>query len=293
MACKLCGRTAVYDLVCEKDGNKAAELCDGPMCQFDLWRLRPNEPRSCIPLMNGECTCGAALQQVRAGSGRLAYRFNNATRAVFRMGYHPVEAYSDGWEKHSQIVSDASSLLAEWQSVAKKQRGNEAWESSAPEDGKCSGQSWDSIDEGMDVAGEIADVDNNYNREGCTLWKASDYDSGQVIGILIMWDKDDLLSWGDLSGMAEVGGLEDFLRREKVWRGIRWLVGHPNVKGAGEALMAKVDELHRQSGHPYMSVIAASSSVLWYKSRGFCVLAPSRCEENGECGCQVMVKKLS
>ncbi len=297
MACKICDKKAVYDLVCEREGcgAKAAEICNGPMCQFDLWRVRKNERRSCIPLMNGECEiCGAALQQVLTGSGQRAYRFNNATRAVFRTGHHRVEQYTDGWEEGSKIVSDALHLLGEWQSLAKAQRTErETWKSSEKGDDRCSGDDWNTIDEGMDVATEIASVEKNGRRKECSLWKVSDSESGKVIGILIMWPFVEI-PLDQLTTSKHVDELSVAVEYKKVWHGIRWLIGHPTVKGAGEALIAQADAMHRECRMPWMHVIGAASSAVWYASKGFKVLAPSECESEGtDCGCQVMVKKLA
>lgn len=270
MACKICDGASAYELTCENGCGKAAELCNSPLCQFDLWRVRPNEPPSCIPLMNGKCHCGANLQQVLLGNDRFAYRFNNANRAVFRTGYHTVEEYR-AWEDGSQIVKDARLLRAAWEARALNER--ESIERPPKEDHECSGIGWNQLDEGMDVATEIANVKGNSQRDKCTLWRAVEHGSTKVIGILIMWNP------GPMDRDLEFG--------------IRWLVGHPDAKGAGEALMAQANALHRQARFRAapMTVISARSSVSWYRSQGFALVEPCCCEDGEHpCGCQSMAK---
>lgn len=179
-----------------------------------------------------------------------------------------------GWDEGSQIVKDAEKLRVAWVNEAKRVRGSQNWESSEPEENMCSGEDWLPCDEGMDVAGEIADVESQAGRdeEGITLWRAYVFPS-KAVGILItqhaVSDEDH----------AELG--------------IRWLIGHPTIKGAGAVLMAKADELHRTVKYKNspMHVTASASSVKWYKSKGFKDMGPAKCHDDvTPCGCRIMQK---
>ncbi len=186
-----------------------------------------------------------------------------------------VRKYADGWKKGSQIVKDAKSLRLAWENAAKRKRGEVNWKSSEPEENMCSGENWEPIDEGMDVAREIEDVDSQENRdeEGNTFWRAYRFPS-EAVGILITQNA---VEHGD--GKVELG--------------IRWLVGHPTIKGAGTVLMAKADELHRTAKYKEspMHVIASASSVGWYKSKGFEVESFAKCnDDETPCGCVIMKK---
>ncbi|WP_375760076.1 hypothetical protein [Corallococcus exercitus] len=186
-----------------------------------------------------------------------------------------------GWNTGSQLVNDAKSLFRAWLHKAKQDRG-ENWRS-PPLDNEdlCSGANWAPVDEGMDVTRQIVKVNTQHGRNeaGVTLWRA--YGDGpfgpMVVGILIMQnavsrDNDD--------------GVEHEL-------GIRWLVGHPTIRGVGAALMAKADALHQTA--PYrrfpMHVTASRSSVTWYQRNGFTVVEPATCnDEDTSCGCSIMIK---
>ena len=183
-----------------------------------------------------------------------------------------VEAYSGGWEKRSPIVKDAGILRLAWEKKAWDERGT--LDRTEPDENMCSAGDWTSTDEGIDVAREIEDVDSQFGRSDkeVTLWKAYRFGS-EVVGILITWD-------------AESDGEHSEL-------GIRWLVGHPTVKGPGTVLMAKADELHRSvkyNQYP-MHVTAAASSVTWYESKGFVKKTAATCNDNETpCGCVIMQK---
>jgi hypothetical protein len=275
MPCKICDGTPVFDLICEKCGSVAAQLCGGPMCQFDLWRNRPNDVPSVIPLMNGKCTCGGNLNQVEAGAKKWAFRFNTSKKPVFRTGYHKVEECN-----REQIVQAAKALRIAWEDEAKRKRGKE-WGSPETAAHECSTAKWDQIDEGMDVAGAIEKNDENDN---ATFWWVKEYGSDQVIGVLVL-DKEDEVT-NDLTNASEIR-----FPKNGFWSGIRKIVGHPHAKGAGEALMAKVDEIHRKSRQKYMTVIAAMSAAKWYMDRGFHPIGLSDCNDEGQaCGCVIMIK---
>lgn len=55
--CAICDRPALKALACGKCRGPAGYVCDGRLCQPELWALKPHEPRSVIPLMN--CLCEA------------------------------------------------------------------------------------------------------------------------------------------------------------------------------------------------------------------------------------------
>ena len=62
MNCKICGQPPTQALVCTTCNKAVAHLCDGFLCQPKIWRLRPDKPRSCVPLLNFECeTCQNTL----------------------------------------------------------------------------------------------------------------------------------------------------------------------------------------------------------------------------------------
>ena len=126
----------------------------------------------------------------------------------------------------------------------------------------------------MDVAGEIADLESQEgrNEDGITLWKAYRFPS-EAVGILMT---------------QNACSSED-----QVELGIRWLVGHPTMKGAEVVLMAKADELHRTAKYAKspMHVTASASSVGWYKTKGFVVTEPATCNDDvTPCGCAMMQK---
>lgn len=186
-----------------------------------------------------------------------------------------VSAYAEAWEKDSQIVKDAQSIRVAWELKAKEKRGLVNWKSSKPPLHKCSGVGWEPVDEGMDVAREIADVDSQEGRtaDGVTLWRAHSVTSVATVGILILEH-----------AVLHFPGAE---------LGIRWLVGHPTTRGAGSALMAKADEIHRKAEYKDspMHVTAAASSVPWYESKGFERRRAATCnDEDTECGCVIMEK---
>lgn len=185
-----------------------------------------------------------------------------------------VMRYADGWNKGSKIVEDAERLHSAWTDEAIRVRGLQNWKGREPEKNICSGEGWTSIDEGMDVAGEIADLDSQEgrNEDGITLWKAYRFPS-EAVGILIT---------------QNACSSED-----QVELGIRWLVGHPTMKGAGVVLMAKADELHRTAKYAKspMHVTASASSAGWYKTKGFVVTEPATCNDDvTPCGCAMMQK---
>lgn len=185
-----------------------------------------------------------------------------------------VSEYDDGWERGSDIVADAQDLHEVWVKQAKLERGVD-YKSPDPPENKCSGNTWGPIDEGMDVSAEIAAVDRQLNRagSGVTLWRASCFGHFGAVGILITQHAHE---HGDEAELA-----------------IRWLIGHPTKKGAGSALMDKVDALHQQRRYRKypMHVTAAASSVSWYQSKGFQIQMPARCEsEDVPCGCVDMLK---
>jgi hypothetical protein len=184
-----------------------------------------------------------------------------------------VSAYADAWVAKSEIVKDAENLYTQWLLQALNQRGASHFGMPAPPKGRCSGASWGSLDEGMNVAESIADLSQPGRGDpGVTLWRASCFGHFGAVGILITWhavENDD-----------------------ETELGIRYLVGHPTKKGAGAALMAKVDELHRSIKYRKypLHVTAAASSVQWYASKGFVVQGDAECNDEGPCGCKRMSK---
>jgi len=189
-----------------------------------------------------------------------------------------VAKYTGTWDVGQPIVQDALAIRAAWVALARRRRGS-SYRKADPREGRCSEEDWDQMDEGMDVSAEIADVDANVDRNTADVQLFRAYYEGKedvTIGILIL----------DASGTRTDNGLHDQLV-------IRWLVGHPDGKGAGQALMAVATQVHGNSQYKQKSMLvtSAASAVLWYVKQGFAKLARSDCYDVGtHCGCWEMAK---
>ena len=112
--------------------------------------------------------------------------------------------------------------------------------------GKPSGRNWDQEDEGVEVAMDMAKENHEPFDEEKGQWriKAVNKDTGELVGVLIVEDAEPLY--------------------------LRWLIGNPEIKGGGSALLAAVKKLLLQEDTAdSIEVDSAYSAKDAYTKSGF------------------------
>jgi hypothetical protein len=141
----------------------------------------------------------------------------------------------------------------------------EAWEDVRNRKGKDSSPSWDQIEEGHDVSQELS---NSAEEEGYAefeessnqaIFTAYDAQSNTPIGIIVI----------------EKRTTVDFPRHNddnnKKWY-LRWLIGHPTLKGAGGLLLTMALNYVREQSGTAVWVESAPSAEGWYRGKSFVAL---------------------
>lgn len=113
--------------------------------------------------------------------------------------------------------------------------------------GKPSGRNWDQYDEGVNVATDVADEEHEpFVKEGQWRIKAVNEETDELVGVLIV----------------ETAENEDPLY-------LRWLIGNPEIKGGGSALLAAVKILLNEKPGSSIGVTSAYSAKDSYIKAGF------------------------
>lgn len=168
-----------------------------------------------------------------------------------KKGYEINLNYLKSWD--SYVDSLAMGLHFSWgEAIIKKGRQPKR----NPPEGRCSGESWTVEDEGYDVAIEIANEEEEYRKHDDfqEVWEAE-----------AVWGPDNR----DNIGLMIVEKREDIEEASRVFLYIRYLIGSPEHKGAGSALMRKAKEIAKNLGLESIRVDAAGASMGWYKRKGF------------------------
>jgi len=109
---------------------------------------------------------------------------------------------------------------------------------------KPSGRNWDQYDEGVNVATDVAsETHAPFDGNGQWRIKAVNEETGELVGVLIVENQDPLY--------------------------LRWLIGNPEIKGGGSALLAAVKKLLSQHSSNAVQVTSAYSAKDSYTKAGF------------------------
>lgn len=143
------------------------------------------------------------------------------------------------WQKRGELTRTKSSgvLRIDEQDMRKKKHGGLQ---------KPSGRNWDQFDEGVNVATDMADEPHKAFPHGKGQWriKAVAKETGVLVGVLIVEDTEPLY--------------------------LRWLIGNPEIKGGGSALLAAVKKLLlTKSKAESVDVDSAYSAATAYTKAGF------------------------
>jgi hypothetical protein len=177
-------------------------------------------------------------------------------------------------------AKDGDSIHHAWGEASKNRRMStgawDKWEKSRKEKGKDSSPSWDPIAEGYDVSKELSSSPKEEGayievEEGSNQAIFTAYAGKTPIGIIIVekWTTRDFPLHNDDGN--------------KKWY-LKWLVGHPTLKGAGGLLFTDVLKHVKSNGGTGMWVESAPSAVDWYKSKGFKGLDEQNQDEDFEDG---------
>lgn len=159
------------------------------------------------------------------------------------------------------------SIHKAWKELRKKRRMSKGawghWESEREGKDKETSPSWDQIEEGYDVSKQLSNSApkdyNNYGVEedaGQGIFTAYDKESNTPIGIIVIENRATTKFPGDGGNVS------------KRWY-LRWLIGHPTMKGAGGLLLEKALKHVGQNGGKAVWVESAPSAKGWYQSKGF------------------------
>jgi len=163
----------------------------------------------------------------------------------------------------------ANSIYSAWDESRKKRRMSlgawSKWEEARNDKDKYSSPSWDQIEEGFDVSRELSSspkeeggYDEFENGSNQVIFIA--YSETIPIGIIVV-EKRTTVNFPLIDNDSN-----------KKWY-LRWLVGHPTLKGAGGILFAKVLSHIQENGGKMIWVESSPSAVEWYKSKGFTLLS--------------------
>lgn len=142
----------------------------------------------------------------------------------------------------------------------------EYWEKMREEKGKDTSPSWDQIEEGYDVSEELS----AHPKEEGAYEVEEGFSSDQAIFIAKVDEKPiGIVVIENRLGESFPGIHDDDEKKvEKKWY-LRWLVGHPTLKGAGVPLLKKALEYVGGMGGTRVWVQSAPSAVGWYARNGF------------------------
>ncbi|MBG1270803.1 DUF4157 domain-containing protein [Nostoc sp. WHI] len=154
-----------------------------------------------------------------------------------------------------------------WEELREKRRMSkgawEIWEEIREKDDKETSPSWDQIEEGYDVSKQLSNSApeeyDNYSVEedgDQAIFTASDKETRTPIGIIIIENRATTKFPGDGDNP------------NKRWY-LRWLLGHPTLKGAGGLLLGKALDYVKTQGGKAVWVESAPSAMGWYKDKKF------------------------
>ncbi|MEO8237519.1 MAG: DUF4157 domain-containing protein [Flavobacterium sp.] len=120
---------------------------------------------------------------------------------------------------------------------------------------KGSGRHWEQEDDGWDVAADMAYGKHEPFDKKLHQWriKAVEEKTKELVGVLIVEQR-----W-------------DSVQNKELPLYLRWMVGNPDIKGGGSALLAAVKILLKQSGAASIEVKSAYTAMGGYKKAGFVV----------------------
>lgn len=164
-----------------------------------------------------------------------------------------------------------------WVDLRKKRRMSvgawERWEKTRKEKEKDTSPSWDQIEEGHDVSNQLShsapeEYDNYSVEEDFSqgIFTVRDITSNAAIGIIVI-EKRTTTSFPLHN--------DD---NNKKWY-LRWLIGHPTLKGAGVMLLKLAMEHVKKNGGTGVWVESAPSAMEWYKNKGFKPLTKEKQKE--------------
>ena len=183
------------------------------------------------------------------------------------------EGVSEKREIHSKQMDigtakgAADTIHKAWEGLRGKRRMSvgawEKWESKRKEKGKESSPSWDQIEEGYDVSKQLSNFApkeyENYKVEeeaDQAIITAYDQESENPMGIIVIEKR---------TGTKFPLYNND---NDKKWY-LRWLIGHPTLKGAGGLLLGKALDYVKDLNGTAVWVESAPSAVEWYQRKGF------------------------
>lgn len=164
-----------------------------------------------------------------------------------------------------------------WSYLRKKRRMSvgawKRWEELRGEKKKETSPSWDQIEEGHDVSMQLSNSApegyDNYSVEVDSsqgIFTARDKKSGIPIGIIVIEKR--------TTTVFPLHNEDD----NKKWY-LRWLIGHPALKGAGGMLLNEAVNYVKGKEGKAIWVESAPSAMDWYRSKGFKLLRKEKQEE--------------
>lgn len=150
----------------------------------------------------------------------------------------------------------------------------EKWENEREQKEKETSPSWDQIEEGYDVSKQLSNSapvehDNYGDGEEQAIFTVRDKESDTPIGIIVIEKR------------TETEFPDDGKNKNKRWY-LRWLIGHPTLKGAGGLLLDKALGYAKQKGGQAVWVESAPSALAWYQQKGFIPLSKEVQEKYNE-----------
>ncbi|PRC91835.1 DUF4157 domain-containing protein [Solimicrobium silvestre] len=175
-----------------------------------------------------------------------------------------------GWD--DSLVSEVLEIQREWE-VKKKEDGER--EKSELGDDRCSMDDWTQTDEGIDVAGDLADEENR---------KVAGTSDGYLRTFIAHYKKE---AEPIAVMMIEMrSSSEMFDTKEHLY--LRWLVGSPRRKGGGKQLSDQAKIMAREARR-LLVVESAKSATGWYGTQGFVARGDAKHnDEFNDCGCLFM-----
>jgi len=161
-------------------------------------------------------------------------------------------------EPTEELFQNLQGIKKAWIDAGRKRRRSvtevRTKEDIAENEGLTSGWNWDQYDEGVYVAGEMINPTYRGKSKGRRQWTLTASYRGEKdgpIAYLIMEER----------------GPEDGEDEGTMY--LRWLVGHPEKGGGGQAVMTQAINIFRGSTCTKLKVESAYSAVGWYKKQGF------------------------
>lgn len=164
--------------------------------------------------------------------------------------------------RDEKISTESEAIAKAW-----KKAGGMPERRTKPEDIECSGPDWSMADEGVNVASEFGKLGFRIPTDQeryAQVFRASV--QGQCIGYMMLEARND-----------------DLHEREYIF--LRWLFGHPTVKGAGKTLVTLAKKVSTEK-KKLLIVQSAKSSVSFYEKCAFTKVWQQLHE--GDCGCALL-----